>query len=304
MKRSVRVHKKAIIRVAVGMGAICLVGAGVVAVGGHDNTTGQVAATLPSSVTTGHRVRPNKYRHHRHLVGGQVVGVTAQTLTIRTPGGVTQTFDLTSTTAYRRGTSAIGASTLADGDYVRVRTTTPSTSIAAAVRVMVPTVVGRVTGVSGTAVTIANRFGLVRTLDTSSATNYREAGSSVASSALGVGEIVTARGTVTASGAALDASLIVIHQERYAGVVTSVAGSNISLRLAHGLTATIDTNASTHYRVGKAAGSESSVTVGAFIVARGQVSGTNTLAATTIRIGRAHPRSKSAGTASVPAAIA
>jgi len=303
VKKLVLARKGFVVGVTAG-GALALIAVGVVAAGGPSNTSGQVAANLPTAVTTANHSKVGR-RHHaldRRGTEGKVTDITAQTLTIKTARNVTMSYGLTSTTAYREAGTSISSSAITDGDVVLVRTARSST-VATMVRVVPPLVAGDITSINGSTITIANQFGLVRTIDTSQSTTYREAKMSIQEGALAVGDHIIAVGTVTANGEVLDASRIVLSPATYAGTVTSVTSGAITLRRFDGSTVTIDTGSGTTFRMGKSTATASAVSVGERIIARGTVSNSGTMDAISVWILRTHAHSQSTNSAPASTAV-
>ncbi|MGC9154479.1 MAG: DUF5666 domain-containing protein [Ferrimicrobium sp.] len=240
--------------------------------------------------------------HHRKARGlvGRVIAVTSSTLTVQTRGGVTRSLQLSTSTRYLQGTATVSSGVIRVGTFVRVKTHQSSATV---VRILEARTAGVVTSISGGSITITNDHGLTRTLVTSSATAYREAGSVVTPTALRVGELITALGTPQSNGAELDATAIVIALGHFRGTITGINGSVVTLGLAGGTTATVTLSGSTTYRQAGATVSESALTVGQRVVAVGTITGTNAMTAEKVVITRKTP-SSSASSLSTPLAIA
>jgi hypothetical protein len=219
------------------------------------------------------------------MVGGIVVSVTSTTLSVRSTNDVTRSYTLNSSTRYLEGSTTTNSQVLLTGERVHV-VTSPGSTTAKAVRVLEPRVVGIIVGISGNTVTTIGHSGLERVIDTSGSTSYHEGRSLVSQGTLKLGELITARGKPSSSQTILDATNIVIHLPHYAGTVTAISGDTLTMKLRDGVVATINVTGTTTYRDGRTASSLSAIKDGSFVVAKGLVTGTNTMTATGLQLGR------------------
>lgn len=146
---------------------------------------------------------------HRGGYGGLVTSIDGDSLTVRTPRG-TETIALTSSTAFYEGQTKATRSAVSAGEVVHVRLVDPRATkkVAAVVTVVPAHLVGWVTDVSGSSITIKDLDGFTRTIRTSSATTYVKDGATATRSAVTVGTLVRAVGQVDSDGTTLDATKV------------------------------------------------------------------------------------------------
>ncbi len=141
--------------------------------------------------------------------GGVVTAVSATSITLRGPSGATSTFSIDSSTTVSkdRATSTLGA--LAVGDEVRIVPTAPGSTTARSIDIEQPTVMGKVTAISGDAITVTGPDGTSQTVIVSSATTYAKAGASATLADVTVGSSIFAQGTfASTSPVTLDATTV------------------------------------------------------------------------------------------------
>ena len=283
-------------------GSVALIALGFASAGtfaAHTTPTSAQLLAAPTAASTAHDTAAHHHRRASGLVG-RVIAVTSSTLTVQTRGGVTRSLQLSTSTRYLQGAATVSSGVIRVGTFVRVKTHQSSATV---VRILEARTVGVVTSISGGSITITNDHGLTRTLVTSSATAYREAGSVVTPTALRVGELIIARGTPASNGAELDATTVVIALGHFRGTITGINGSVVTLGLAGGTTATVTLGGSTTYRQAGTTVSESALTVRQRVVVVGTITGTNAMTAEKVVITRKTP-SSSASSPSTPLAIA
>lgn len=146
---------------------------------------------------------------HQGGYGGLVTSVSGDSLTVRTPRG-TETIALTSSTTYYEGQAKATRSAVSSGDVVHVRLVDPraTNKVAAVVTVVPAHLVGWVTEVSGSTITVKDLDGFTRTISTSSSTTYVKDGATATRSAVTVGTFVRAVGQVDSDGTTLDATRV------------------------------------------------------------------------------------------------
>jgi hypothetical protein len=142
--------------------------------------------------------------------GGTITAVSSTRLTLQTPGGSTVTVTLTPSTAYYRDADKAAFSDLKVGQRVRVQVTDPlaATLTAGAVQIVLPQLVGTVTAVNGSTITITDPGGFTRTIHTSSSTSYTSDGQRASASAVTKGKLIRAAGTIAQGGTDLNASRV------------------------------------------------------------------------------------------------
>lgn len=148
-------------------------------------------------------------KHGRGGYGGLVTAVDGDSLTVRTPRG-TETVALTSSTAYYEGATKATRSAVDEGDVVRVRLADPQATkkVATVVTVVPAHLVGWVTAVGDSTITITDHDGFTRTIRTSSSTTYVKDGATATRSAVTVGTMIRAVGEVASDGTTLDATRV------------------------------------------------------------------------------------------------
>ena len=158
---------------------------------------------------------------HRLGTLGEVTSVGSASLTVRPAVGAAVTYTTTSATVVRTGDTRSALSALHVGQEVAVvpvRAGTSGSSTAGAtatrtarlVEVVRPGVQGRVTAVGSGTVTVRDRQGFTRTVDTSGSTVYRKDGAAATRSVLTTGQWIAATGTVDADGTSLDATTVAV----------------------------------------------------------------------------------------------
>ena len=140
--------------------------------------------------------------------GGRITAISSTSLTVRDLFGTSHTYKITSSTVVRsRSATAVKVSTLTVGENVSVRTSGNS-STATEIDLRLAGIDGSVTGITSSAITVTDRDGFTRTIDTDAATKYTVNSSTGSRSKITSGTVVHAEGKVDANGTALDAASI------------------------------------------------------------------------------------------------
>lgn len=147
---------------------------------------------------------------------GTLTTVDPTSVTVSGPAGRSRTFTTTSSTAYRKGRTAVSRDALSVGELVVVRasrlahgdTSTAGNPTAAAVDIVSPRLAGTVLKVSNGSITISDFEGMWRTVKAGASTTYTESGKSVPSSDVKIGAFIVATGSVDADHTELDAATI------------------------------------------------------------------------------------------------
>ena len=166
-----------------------------------------VATVGVTAVATGKPAKPHKFDAR-----GWVTSNTVGTLSLRDFHARAHNFTTNPNTKYKYedGTTAT-ADNAQPGAVVRVHATKPTTKggnpVAKVVVIDVAELVGLVKTNSGNTMTIYDRQGFTRTIDTTGAT-CRQGNATVACSSIAVNSVVTARGHVDSDGTTLDATRI------------------------------------------------------------------------------------------------
>jgi len=127
---------------------------------------------------------------------GSVTAVTSTTLTVQpqTAGSAPVTFTLTNNTTYFAGRTVSTIAEVNVGDIVRVAaaSSAPTTAIFVTVRNLA--IIGRVTGVTGSVISVTGFYGSPLTVNVTPSTSYKLAGASSSLSAVLPGDLIVAIG--------------------------------------------------------------------------------------------------------------
>ncbi len=144
---------------------------------------------------------------------GVVTGVNGSTLTLTGFDGATRTVTVTSSTRYQKAGQGSDLSAIASGTAIAVEGTANGDGSLTAVRVtiQVPRVVGQVTAVNGSSITVMGRDGIAVTISTTGGTTYADAaGATASASMVRTGAFIIAEGTLSGDGKTLTAQRIVV----------------------------------------------------------------------------------------------
>ena len=137
---------------------------------------------------------------------GRITAVSSSSLTVRDLFGKSYRYKITSATVIHSGPArSVKVGALAVGEHVVVRTSS-STSTAADIDLHLARIDGSVSAVSSSAITLIDRDGFTRTIDTDSQTKYTLNAASSSRSKVTTGTVVRAEGKVDVDGTALDAA--------------------------------------------------------------------------------------------------
>jgi hypothetical protein len=176
------------------------VGSNIVAVGTIDADLTMLDATSVAIKSTG----------HAETIRGLVTGVTSTSFTLNRLNGSTATFSITATTTFTEGSTVLTAAALVAGDSADVVVNSAAPTTALSVNILLATLSGPVTAVSGNTITIRGGKGFARTILVSATTIYTKAGAPATLADVTVGSRITAQGTVDADLTTLDATTITI----------------------------------------------------------------------------------------------
>jgi hypothetical protein len=146
-------------------------------------------------------------------IGGVVTAVNGSTLTVTGFDGVSHTISVNGNTHFERaGHPATLADVKVGTAIVAEGTENPDGSLSAVeVMIQVPRVIGRVTSINGTSMTVTSPDGTVYTVTTSGSTVYAApGGTSVSPSSVQVGSFIVAQGTLGADRHTLSALRIIV----------------------------------------------------------------------------------------------
>jgi Domain of unknown function (DUF5666) len=134
--------------------------------------------------------------------------VSSTSLTVRDLFGQSHTYKITSATVIHSGPArSVKVKALAAGEHVVVRTSS-STSTAADIDLRLARIDGSVSAVTSSAITVTDRDGFTRTIDTDGQTKYTANSAASTRSKVVTGTVVHAEGKVDADGTALDATSV------------------------------------------------------------------------------------------------
>jgi hypothetical protein len=126
--------------------------------------------------------------------------------------GTTTTFTVTSSTTFTEGSTVLTAAALVVGDSADVDVNSLAPGTALSVNILLATLSGPVTAVSGNTITIRGGKGFDRTIVVSDATTYTQGGATVTLANVTVGSFITAQGTVDSNLTTLDATTVTIRK--------------------------------------------------------------------------------------------
>jgi tartrate dehydratase beta subunit/fumarate hydratase class I family protein len=178
------------------------VGSDIVAVGTIDLNMTTLDATAVSIKTSG----------HAETIHGLVTAVATGSFTLNRLNGTTTTFSVTPSTAFTEGSTVLTFAALVVGDSADVRVNSSAPTTALSVNILLATLSGPVTAVSGNTITIRGGKGFDRTIVVSGATTYTQGGAPATLANVIVGSFITAQGTVDADLTTLDATTVTIRK--------------------------------------------------------------------------------------------
>jgi hypothetical protein len=152
-------------------------------VGAHDTTT-------PT---------PGPGKDCAHGPGGVVTALTSTSITVTSPSGTATTFTITSSTTVTKDRSATTLADLALGDEVHVMPSAAGSTTAARIDIVQPSVMGKVTAVSGDSITVTGPNNTSATVIVSNATTYNKGGASATLADVTVGSSIFAEGSFASS---------------------------------------------------------------------------------------------------------
>ena len=209
----------------------------------------------------------------RHAVSHKVVGlVTAASvtsLTVRLANGSSETLAIDSNTTFFEGGTAVSAAALSTGERVRVTPSAVALATAGRINIVLVTLSGDVTAVSGNVITITGGAGFTRSIDVGSATTYREGGKSATLGDVVVGLKVTARGTVSADQTSLVANSVTILAPRsFTGIVTALSATSLTVQQSSSVSVALAIIPATKFFEGNKAVSASDLATGESVSVR------------------------------------
>lgn len=235
-------------------------------------TASMTGAAPPAAIGNGHGGRAGG---HGPAGGLTVSKVSGDTITASGPGGQTISVQVNSTTVYTEAGASAALSDITVGTRIAVQGSSANTSgtiiKATGVTIVLPQVLGVVTNVDGTTLTMTSFDGSTHTITLSSSTRYQKAGRTATSSDVTAGTAIVAEGTSTSDGS-LNALRVTIQVPRLDGQVTAVSGASITISGRDGATYTIDASNADYVNANDSAAAASVVKSGVFITAEGTLS--------------------------------
>jgi Domain of unknown function (DUF5666) len=138
-----------------------------------------------------------------------ITSIDGSSLSLATEDGWTRTIDVTDTTTITKGGATITLGDLAVGDEIQFRQerATDGTYTVTAIVVVLPHVVGEISAIDGSTITVTQPGGTTATIHVDSDTPYKIAGAAGSLSDLKVGAVIVAQGTQRSDGS-LDADVV------------------------------------------------------------------------------------------------
>ncbi len=179
------------------------------AVGSKDATT-----TPPSSSTA---AGPGQGRMGG--AGGEISALSATSITVTNPSGTATTYTITSSTTVTKDRATASIADLAVGDDVHIMLSSSSSTTATRIDIVQPSVMGKVSAVSGNTITITGPNATSQTVIVSSTTTYTKDGASATLDDVTVGSSIFAEGSFASSTSTstLDATSVGIGFAPHAG---------------------------------------------------------------------------------------
>lgn len=236
-----------------------------------------VAGTVSGSTITATTLRDDSLQGYNGNFIGTVSAINGTGFTLMTPKRATQNISTDASTKIELNGKADQLSDLTVGETVKVSGVwdRKNSNVEANVVNMVVTAknfTGTITGMpSGTTVTMMSS-GTSYTIDLSKAKLIRHYGAPMVFTDLQVNDKVTVRGSmlngdITATNLRDDSLQAV--DGTFVGSVTAINGTSFTLLTPKRATQTVNTNASTTYKMNKTASQFSSITVGASVTVKG-----------------------------------
>jgi hypothetical protein len=181
--------------------------------------------------------------------GLTVTAVSGGAITATGRNGKSVTIHVTASTTYTRAGKAVSASAVTNGDTIAVRGQRNSDGSvnATSVRIVLPRYAGKVTAISGAAITIqSGRNGATETIHVAASATIQRGGQSATLNDIAVGDSIKATGALNGDKS-LNAEQIEIDVPRVGGSLTAISGADITVKDPFGGTLVVHTNASTSF---------------------------------------------------------
>jgi Domain of unknown function (DUF5666) len=198
------------------LGTVVAMGASPAPTAAPGSTAAPVATAAPGTTGTDNDGWHDAGMRDFGMRGGEgfrditIASISGSNLSLKTDDGWTRTITPTSATTITKGGATITAADLAVGDQIVFSQAKQAdgTYTITAIRVVLPTIGGQVTAISGNTLTVTQRDGTTATIHVDSSTTYQVQGvTSATLSDIKVGDVVMAQGTLRTDGS-LDASTV------------------------------------------------------------------------------------------------
>ena len=179
-----------------------------------------------------------------------IKAISGSNVTLGTDDGWTRTIAVTDAVDLTKGGQDIEVSDLAVGDQVRFRQTRndDGTYTVNAVAVVVPSVRGEVSDITGSGFKVTGRGGAVWTIAVNASPEYQFGTGDGSLADVTNGTTVVVLGTSTGDNA-LTALTVRVKPDRAVGTVTSKSADSITLQTRRGVSVTVHVDADTTYQV-------------------------------------------------------
>jgi hypothetical protein len=201
--------------IAAGAAALVVVGA-VAAMGASPASNGSATAELSAAVDSANGTTDaapladgRGFRGHGGFRDITITAINGSSLSLKTDDGWTRTITVTSSTTITKAGETIALSGLAVGDqiaFAQERASDGTYSITA-IKVVLPSIGGEVTAVSGNTISVTGKDGTTGTIHVDASTTYEDGDGTAALSDIAVGDFVIGVGTLRADGS-LDADVV------------------------------------------------------------------------------------------------
>ncbi len=267
-----------------------------------------LAATVPSSSYAGtkmHMAGSAKFTGQKPVAFGKVTSVNGSTITVSdAKTSIVYTVDVSNakiTEGFGTGAQSLGYTSIKVGDEVVIMGTISGSSVTATsvfdgveshAHAAAPHVIGTVSGISGSSLSVSVQARGTYTVNTTSSTTITKDGKADTFSDIAVGQTVMAVGTIDTATSTVTATKVNIvtrvPQAHVTGAVTGITGTTLTVQSKKGTAYTVDaSSASVTTGFGKNAATVplASIAVGQHVMVVGShVSGSANIVASSVRM--------------------
>lgn len=226
-------------------------------------------------------------RGHGGLHDITIASIDGANVSLKTDDGWSRTITITSTTTLKKGSQTIALSDLKAGDQVRFAQTRNSdgTYTVTALAVVVPSIAGTVSDLTGSGFKITARDGSIWTITTDDATIYRFGRAAGSASDVKEGGLARVHGE-SAGDNALKATTVQVAGDGAVGTVTAKSSDTITLKTHDGSSLTVHVDGDTVYHIkGKDAATLADITVDMIVRVHGRDRADGSIDASTVAAG-------------------